>query len=297
MRLIGLPARLDAAYLAPGSSHALGCVRTGLAALIGLRLAVGPYAALADQPDALFVPTPPAAWLPSMPPVAVIVAVQVVGVVAALACVAGRRRRTTFAVAWLALLFLAGLRGSLGKVLHNDVLLLLAAVPILAAAHDARPGDGRRSPAHGWPVRAALAVAGAVYLLAGLQKLRHSGIDWVTSDNMRWVLYGGAASGRAPTEAVALAIADRPWASHLAAAGILGLELAAPVALAVRRWRTWFAVAAVVLHLGTWLTLGLDYWGWAVTVLVLAAPWDRFTPGRDRAGRAPAGAAPVRSPG
>jgi hypothetical protein len=289
--------RLDEAYLAPGSSHALGCVRTGLAALLGLRLAVGPYAALAGQPDALFVPTPPVAWLPSMPPVWVIVAVQIAGVVAAIACVAGRRSRLTFAVAWLALLFLAGLRGSLGKVLHNDVLLLLTAVPLLAATTDARPGDDRRSPAFGWPVRAALAVAAAVYLLAGVQKLRHSGLPWVTSDNMRWVLYGGAASGRAPTEAIALAIADRPWASHLAAAGILGLELAAPVALAVRRWRPWFAAAAVALHLGTWLTLGLDYWGWAVTIMVVAAPWDRLSPVLGRSGRAPAAAAPARSPG
>jgi hypothetical protein len=289
--------RLDAAYLAPGSSHALGCVRAGLAALIGVRVAVGPYAALAHQPDALFVPTPPVAWLPSMPPVWVIVAVQVVGVAAALACVAGRRRRLAFAVAWLALLFLAGLRGSLGKVLHNDVLLLLAAVPLLPAPDDARPGHDRRSSADGWPVRAALAVAAAVYFLAGVQKLRHSGLGWVTSDNMRWVLYGGAASGRAPTESIAVAIADRPWASHLAAAGILGLELVAPVALALRRWRPWFAAAAVALHVGTWLTLGLDYWGWALTILVVAAPWDRLSPALGRSGRAHAAAAPARSPG
>ena len=294
MRLIR---KVDAAYLAPGSSHALGCIRAGLALLIGLRIAVGPYAALADQPDALFVPTPPVAWLPSMPPASVIVAVQVAGAVAAAACVAGRRRRAAFVVAWLALLFLAGLRGSLGKVLHNDVLLLLAAVPLLPAAPDARPGDDRRSPAYGWPVRAALAVAATVYLVAGVQKLRHSGLDWVTSDNMRWVLYGGASSGRAPTEAVALAIADRPWASHLAAAGILGLELGAPVALAARRWRTWFAAAAIALHVGTWLTLGLDYWGWALTMLVLAAPWDRLIPARGRADPAPGAAAPARSPG
>ena len=269
--------RVDAAYMAPGSAHALGCVRVALAVLIGLRVALGPYVALTDQPDALFVPAFVVSWLSSMPPAGVIVAVQVVGVAAAVACIAGRRPRASFAVAWIALLFLAGLRGSLGKVLHNDVLLLLAAAPLLFAPGDARPGDRRTSSAWGWPVRASLAVAAAVYLVAGLQKLRHSGLDWVTSDNMRWVLYGGAASGRAPTDAIARAVADRAWASQLAAAGILTLELGAPVALALRSWRVPFAVAAVALHIGTWLTLGLDYWAWAATIVVITIPWDRLT--------------------
>ena len=282
--------RLSRAYTSPGSAHALGCVRVALAVVIGLRIALGPYVALTDQPDALFVPAFAVGWLSSMPPAPVIVAVQVAGTLAALACVAGRRPQGTFVAAWLSLLFLAGLRGSLGKVLHNDVLLLLAAAPLLFAPGDARPGDRRTSERWGWPVRAALAVAATVYLLAGVQKLRHSGLSWVTSDNMRWVLYGGAASGRAPTDVIARAIADRPWASHVAAAGILGLELAAPIGLARRSWRMPFAVAAVALHVGTWLTLGLDYWGWAATIVIITLPFDRL-------GRAPAAAAPARSPG
>ena len=290
MDLRGLIRRIDTAYLAPGTSHVLGCVRVAFVVVIGLRIALGPYVALTDQPDALFVPALPVEWLSSMPPAGVIVAVQVVGAVAAVLCVAGRWPRASFATAWVALLFLGALRGSLGKVLHNDVLLLLAAAPLLAAPGDARPGDRRTSSAWGWPVRASVAVAATVYLVAGLQKLRHSGLDWVTGDNMRWILYGGAASGRAPTDAVALAVADRPWASHAAAAGILGLELAAPLALAVRSWRVPFALAAVALHVGTWLTLGLDYWAWAATILIITVPFDRV-------GRGPAAAAPARSPG
>ncbi len=263
--------RADATLVAPGSNHALGWVRVGLAAVIALRAAVGPYRALAGQPEALFVPP---WWMPldRMPSAEVLVGVQVATVLAAVLCLTGKAPRAGFAGAWFGLLLLAGWRGSLGKVLHNDVLLLLCAVPVLFAPASARPGEPRSSPAAGWPRRGALAVCAAVYFLTGLQKLRHSGLDWVFSDNLRWVLYAGAASGRAPTPVIARALADQAWLATLTAAGILGLELSAPVWLAVRRWRLGFLVAVVVLHVGTWLTLGLDYWAWVLTVAVVVLP-------------------------
>jgi hypothetical protein len=268
---------IDRRLLAPGSNHLLGCVRVGLAVVLGLRAAVGPYRALAGQPAALF--DPPwwiAVGVDRMPSTAVIVAIQVLAVVAAIACVSGRAPRAGFAGAWLGLLVLAGLRGSLGKVLHNDVLLLLCAVPVLFAPAVARPGARGRSAASGWPWRGALAVCGAVYFFTGFQKLRHTGLDWVFSDNMRWVLYAGAASGRAPTTVFARAIADQAWLATVTAAWILLLELTAPLWLAIRRTRLWFLAAVTVLHVGTWLTLGLDYWAWVLTVAVLVAPWDEL---------------------
>lgn len=264
--------RIDDALTAPGTAHRLAAVRAGLAVVIALRLATGPYAELAGQPAALFRPPDVLAWLPSMPPLAVLVALQVVGTVAAGAAATGRRATATFAVAWGSLAVLAGLRGGLGKVLHNDVLLLLAAVPIMLAPAGARWGDLRSSRRWGWPVRAAMAVVAAVYFACAVQKLRHSGLDWVTGDNMRWILYSASAGTRAPTTAAALFIADRAWLAHLTAGALLATELAAPVLLAVRRTRLLFVALAALLHLGTWLTLGLDYWGWALTVAVVALP-------------------------
>ena len=269
--------RIDAALVAPATAHQLAGVRAGLAVVIALRLATGPYAQLAGQPAALFRPPDVLAWLPSMPPFAVLVGLQVLGTVAAIAAATGRRATATFAVAWGCLLVLAGLRGSLGKILHNDVLVLLAAVPIMLAPAGARWGDLRASCRWGWPVRAALAVIAAVYFACAVQKLRHTGVTWVTGDNMRWILYAAATASRAPTRAVALFIADRAWLSHLTAAGLLGVELAAPALLAVRRTRPLFVILAALLHLGTWLTLGLDYWGWALTVAVVALPASWWT--------------------
>ncbi|MGI8684675.1 MAG: hypothetical protein ACR2MO_06245 [Acidimicrobiales bacterium] len=271
--------------MAPGSAHHLAAVRAGLAVVIALRLATGPYTQLAGQPAALFRPPAFLSWLPSMPPFGVLLALQVAGVVAAVAAAAGRRPSSSFAVAWASLLVLAGLRGSLGKILHNDVLLLLAAVPVMLAPAGARWGDLRRSPRWGWPVRASLAVIAVVYAACAVQKLRHTGVAWMTGDNMRWILWSAAAGPRAPTTAVARFVAERAWLAHVVAAGLLGIELAAPMLLGWSRTRTAFVVLVATLHLGTWLTLGLDYWGWALTVAVVAAPaawWERAA--RVRAG-------------
>lgn len=281
-RLHALLRRLDAALVAPGTAHHLAAVRAGLAVVIALRLATGPYVQLAGQPAALFRPPAILAWLPSMPPLGVLLALQVGGTAAALAVVAGRRPAWSFALAWGSLLVLAGLRGSLGKILHNDVLLLLAAVPIVLAAGGARWGDLATSRRWGWPVRTAMAVVAVVYAACAVQKLRHTGIAWVTGDNMRWILHSAAAGSRAPTRAVASFIADHSWLAHITAAALLGVELAAPVLLAVRRTRLAFVVLVAALHLGTWLTLGLDYWGWALTVAVVALPaaWWEWLPGQ-----------------
>jgi hypothetical protein len=252
----------DRALFAPLPEGVATTVRRGLACVMLLRLALGPYWRYGDQPGALFRPPPILRWLHAMPATEVLVAVQVVGAIAAAVALARRNDRVAFPLAWLSLLALAGLKGSLGKVLHNDVLVLLAAVPFLPRPH-------LRA---GWPVRTAALVIVGGYATAGMMKLAHTGPEWVTGDNMRWVMFAAAAGSSAPTTAVARAIAENAWFAHVVAAGILGLELSAPLAL-WRPARPLFVGATALLHLGTWLTLGLDYWGWALTVAVVFVPW------------------------
>jgi hypothetical protein len=253
---------VDRALLAPLPGWVAPTVRRLLAATMLLRLALGPYWRYGGQPEVLFRPPPILSWLDAMPSTEVLVALQVLGAGVALVAVARPRDRYGFVGAWVALLALAGLKGSLGKVLHNDVLLLLAAVPFLP-----RPARGA-----GWPVRvSALAIVGA-YAAAGTMKLAHTGPEWVAGDNMRWVMYAAAAGSLGPTTALARTIADHAWLAHTVAAGILGLELLAPLAL-WRPLRPAFVAATALLHLGTWLTLGLDYWGWALTVAAVFLPW------------------------
>jgi hypothetical protein len=123
-------------------------------------------------------------------------------------------------------------------------------------------------------VRAAALVAAFTYFLAGVQKLRYSGTSWVFGDNMRWILYEASVSDKPKTDVVSLFVADRLWMSQTAAACLLLLELAAPFLLPWRRTRLLLLVAAVGLHAMTYVTLGIDYWGWILTMIVLLLPWD-----------------------
>lgn len=267
-------AALDQRLIAPGTAHRLACVRTLLALALGLRIGIGAWTDLAGRPDEVFASVPIVAWLSGWPPAAVLLVVQLVGVVAALLAALGQRPRATFAIAWTALLFLGALHGSAGKVMHNEVLLLLACAPLLLADPDARLDDRRTSSANGWVPRASLAVVGSVYFLTGLQKLIHSGPAWFLGDNMSWVLYQGADSGALP--AVARWLAGLAVVPNLFALGALSLELAAPLILYARRSRPFYVLAALLMHGSITVLLGLDYTAWVLTVAAVAMPWDRI---------------------
>jgi hypothetical protein len=305
---------LDDVLWGPETASRLVVVHVGLAALIGLRIVLGSYRQLAGTPSALVDPVPILGWLDRMPSAEVIVAIQVVGGVAALAAVlavlgrylprsapsapgrsgfdavprAARARglavarplrgpHLAFAVAWLCYLVLAGLRGSRGKVLHNDLLLLWASAPFLLApvAVDVRDRVARRG--YGWPIRVAMVITALVYFFAGYHKLRRSGIDWVLGDNMRYLLLWGPSIGEAQWESLARWVGEHLWAAKASGAFILGLEITFPVVLVVRRVQVWYALAAVFLHVTTWFVLGLDYWAWAATVLLLFIDWPAVT--------------------
>lgn len=254
-------------------------VHVGLAVLIGARVALGSYRQLADTPDALVEPVAMLRWVHSMPPVGVFLAIQVVGTVAAIAAVCRWRVRWTFAVAWFAYLVLAGLRGSRGKVLHNDLLLLWVSAPFLLAPvvarwhglADLRQQVTRR--ATGWPVRAATAICALIYFYAGYNKLARSGLSWVTGDNMRYVMLWGPRVGSPVWGDLARWVGENIWVARGSAAFILGLELTFPIILFVRRLKGPYALATMFLHIGTWFLLGLDYWAWALTVPLVLIDW------------------------
>lgn len=273
--MLDLPARLDRRVLAPGSVHRFAAIRLALAVVIAGRVVLGPYARLADSPPAVFDPPTILSWLSAMPGLPVLVAAQVIGLVGA-AMVVARGSRAGFALVWASLLFLAGLRTSVGKIMHNDVLLLVSSLPIIFGPVAAKLFDRRRTIAVAWPVRAAALLMALVYFWAGVQKLRFSGIGWVFGDNMRWTVYQATRTPLPKTDAVSFFIGDRPWLAKGLAGGALGLELTSPLLL-VHRWgRALFVIGAVCLHTSIYATLGLDYWGWALTVAIVLAPWDRW---------------------
>lgn len=279
-----LRAALDDALWGPETARRLLWVTTGLSALIGVRIVAGSYRQLAGTPRALVDPVPFLGFLDQMPPAWVFVALQVVGGLAAVAAVLRRRPRLAFAVAWVCYLVLAGLRGSRGKVLHNDLLLLWASAPFLLAPAviDVRDRVARRR--WGWPIRVSIVVIALVYFFAGYHKLRRSGPEWAYGDNMRYVALWGPSIGSSGWPGLATWVGDHIWVSRASGVFILGLELTFPVVVFVRWTRALYALAAVFLHATTWLLLGLDYWAWAITVPLVLIDWPAVVD-RVRAGR------------
>lgn len=278
----GVAAAVDRWLFAPGSPLRLELVRRLVGVVIGLRVALGPYRGLAGQPESLFLPQGVIGlFLDRMPPLGAIVALQVVGTAAAVAVVLRRGGRWGLPVAWSCLLMLAGLRGSLGKMLDNDVLLLVTAVPLLVAPPARRPSEAQS----GWPVRAALVVVAGSYLLTGVAKLVHSGLAWVTTDNMRWVMAEAARDPRGPFEGLARFVADHGAVAHALAAAILALELSFPLVIWKPRLGSLFLAGAVAFHAGTWATLGLDYWAHLAVVAIVLVEWERLAALRWSCGR------------
>jgi uncharacterized membrane protein YphA (DoxX/SURF4 family) len=278
------PRAWDRRLVSPAPLIRLTLMRVLLASVIGLRLLLRRWWEMADRPDELFRPVPILDWLSAMPPTATIVVLWASGLGATLVVLAvsvpvlrGRGSPTggslagpAFVASWLALLVLAGLWGSSGKILHNDLLLLTVCAPLLFAASPRRgTASDDRDARWGWPSRAALAVLATVYFLTGVQKLRHSGPDWVFSSNMTWVIrQGNPRIG----EGLSRSLADQLWLTQALAGGALLLELVAPLLLLLRRARPLFAVGAAVMHLSIWALLGLDYYGWVLTVWAVVVP-------------------------
>jgi len=143
-----------------------------------------------------------------MPSRHIVLVAQVLGIAAAALAAFGLRARISLPVAWACAVLLNGMATSIGKVVHNDVLLLLCLVPLLPArTSDAwsvdawlagRKRDSGIQPSsemavwYGWPVRTALVVAAGGYFFTGLAKLVFSGPAWALSDNLLWVLYAAS---------------------------------------------------------------------------------------------------------
>jgi hypothetical protein len=205
---------------------------------------------------------------------------QVVGGLAALAFIFRRWPRVTFALAWVCYLVLAGLRGSRGKILHNDVVLLLTSVPFLAAPLDVDRHDRTPDRRTGWPIRTSIAIVCLAYFFAGYWKLRRAGLSWITSGNVRYSIAWGPNPAVGRWDAFANLVDRWAFPGHAIALVTILFEITIPLAFFLPRTRVYYAAISTTLHVSTYLVFGLDYWAWIGTVWVLFVDWpavyDRY---------------------
>jgi hypothetical protein len=287
-RLLAPLRAVERFVFAPEDARRLAAVRILLFGLVAMRLATnGDYAAVAGQPAALFDPVSLFHLLPSMPSAGLTSVLRVLGVLAAVLAACGVWPRASFPAAFAVSIFLNLMLNATGKIVHNDLVVTLCLLPLLASPAAAvrawsLPGpwrraapapDGRRvGVAYGWPIRTAMIIVGFAYLFVGLQKLRYSGLGWATTDNLRYVLWSSSDS-QADPNGLALFVADRGLLAHLFAASTLVVEVGFILCLPFARLRWLFVPSVVGLHLGIWLAMGLDYIPQALAVVIVFVDW------------------------
>lgn len=297
-RLLGPLRAVERFVFAPEDARRLAAVRILLFGVVAIRLATnGAYGAVAGQPAALFDPVSLFHLLPSMPSPGLTSALQVLGVIAAVLAACGIWPRASFPAAFALALFLNLMLNATGKIVHNDLVVTLCLLPLLASPRAASwawslPGPWRRAApardgkpaagvAYGWPIRTAMIIVSLAYLFVGLQKLRYSGLDWVTTDNLRYVLWSSS-DAQADPNGLALFVADRDWLAHLFAASTIVVEVGFILCLPFARLRWLFVPAAVGLHVGIWLAMGLDYIPQALAAIIVFVNWAALVDGISR---------------
>jgi hypothetical protein len=266
--------RAERWVFAPESARRLAGVRIALCLLLAYRLTARDYDAFAAR-HVHFLPHFYMDLFAHMPSPDLASELQALGIAAALLAALGVALRITLPVAFSCALILDGILNSAGHVLVRDALLMLCLILIIAAGRAAgdawavratnRTAAGAR---YGWPIRTAMLVIALAYFFAAFQKWRYSGFAWVTSDNLRWILYA-----QPHPSGLALFVADRPLLAHLLAAGTLLLETCFPLILFVPTLRWLFIPAVVAMHISIQIALRLDYSAQWLTVLIVFVDW------------------------
>jgi len=137
-------------------------------------------------------------------------------------------------------------------------------------------GDRARSGAYAWPVRALWLVITLEYVNAGISKLAHSGLGWVTSPTLAISMTENAFAhpGFAPSSRFGLVLAQSPWMTELMAAMGLGLELAFPLALFYAGLRPVLVVSAIGFNTAIYLLMGPQFYELTYCNLILWIPWS-----------------------
>lgn len=249
---------------------------------------------LSDLPDGRWSPVGVLAGLDA-PPAPGLVTALLLAAAALGAFVALDRAPAPAVAAWAVLVLLVTTwASSWGQLFHTENLLALHAL-VLGAAAVAR----RWRPDPALVVQALAVVTVATYVVAGVAKLRESGLDWIAGDvlrdqvafdNVRKAVVGGA------TSPIGTRLVDHGWVWPPLAAASLVVEVGAPLALLRPRLATCWVVAAWAFHVGVLALMAIGFpYQLALVAFVSLLPVERLhrlVPPRLRDGPRSAGPPP-----
>lgn len=273
--MTGLFGALDRVWLAPGSAKRLALLRALVGAFASVYLIVR-APVLADfrgMAAERFEPVGLAALLGAPLPASLAMLLWMITLLFCIAFTLGFRFRWTGPACALALLFLTSYRNSWGMVFHTDNLLVLHVLVLgmtpasahalsLDAAHADSSAPVADSAAYGWPVRLVSLITLATYVLAGIAKLKLSGLHWAGGEVLRSTIAHDAVrkiavgSMHSPLGAW---LVQYTWPFPILGAVTLLLELGAPLALLGGRVALVWATMVWMFHVGVLATMAIAF--------------------------------------
>jgi hypothetical protein len=207
----------------------------------------------------------------------------------ALSCM-GIFTRTSTISSFVLGVYLLGLPHNFGKVEHSDALVVI----VLGVMAVSRCGDAcsidrliwrvrQRGVSSGeppqvsgeytWPVRAVWVTFALIFFAAGVSKLRHSGLEWIFSDNMAFLLTKANYNDDA-LSSLGFYLSQYALLPQLLAAATVALEVSYPLALFSRKAR-WLVVPSVFfMQVGIQVFMGVTFYEFLICNLFWI-PWDR----------------------
>jgi hypothetical protein len=179
------------------------------------------------------------------------------------AYVAGFRYRVAAPLFAALVLWITTYRNSWGMIFHTENLFVMHAIALALApsAADAWSLDARRrgtpveaSARHGWPIKLVSSITVLAYVIAGVAKLRNTGLDWITTDFLRnYVAFDALRKvelGSVHSPLGGYVAENFPRSFRPAAGFSLLAEVAAPLALVHRKIAYVWIAAVVMFHAG-----------------------------------------------
>ena len=193
---------------------------------------------------------------------------RVVAGALALSCIAGALGyRTRWAMAAVALLlaYHTGIPQIFGKVDHNHHVLWISIILAVSHSGDALSLDsrGRRPPPavrYGFPLRAVWASIGLAYFFAGFWKVGSIGLEWMTSSNLRGIMWDERVARGEGFEPL-IDIAGSDVLLTLGAVFTVAFELGFVFLVFFSRTRPLAVVAGIAFHISTGFTMAIWFTG------------------------------------
>ncbi len=265
--------RFDAAFLAPAPAERLATLRVlcGAFAVVYLAVRASVLADFRGFDARTFEPVGAAHLLSGPVPPSYVFVLYALTLASGVAFTLGIRFRVLGPVFALLVLALTSYRNSWGMVFHTDNLLVVqlgvlalspAAATLSFDARRARSATPTPDARFGWPLRLLCALTVTSYVLAGVAKLKLSGVSWMHGEILRnYIAYDALRKAQVGSiySPFGAWLVQRSW--PFPAIGVLTmlLELGGPLALFHKRLAKLWVLGIFGFHVGVLATMAIAF--------------------------------------